>query len=129
MCKSRIFTALAFTSVAGCATYGGWEPVVDTKNTTNAANVQKDTEECRALAQQAGSPGTEAAKGGAVGGVLGAATGAAIGAVFGNPGAGAAVGGAAGGIGGGAHTGVSGDDAYKRAFINCMSGRGHKVIN
>jgi len=49
--------------------------------------------------------------------------------VAGNPGAGAAIGAAAGGIGGGATTGISADDQYKRAYINCMRGRGHNIIN
>ena len=125
----RILAIAGLLAVSGCATYGGWQPVVDTSRDPNAANVSRDTEECRALAQQAGSPGTEAAKGLAVGGLLGAATGAAIGAAVGNPGTGAAIGATAGGMGGGAYTGISGDDQFKRAYINCMRGRGHNVIN
>ena len=115
--------------LSGCATYTGWEPVADTHNDPNAARIPQDTEECKALAAQAGSPGTEAAKGTAAGGLLGAAAGAAIGAATGNPGTGAAIGAAAGGIGGGTYTGFVGDDVYKRAFTNCMRGRGHNIIN
>ena len=115
--------------LSGCATYSGWQPVADTQNDPNAANLTKDTEECKALASEAGSVGTETAKGAATGGLLGAAAGAAIGAVTGNPGSGAAIGAAAGGIGGGAYTGISGDDNYKRAYTNCMRGRGHNIIN
>lgn len=118
-----------FLMFSGCATYTGWQPVSDTRNDPNAANLARDTEECKSLAAEAGSPGTEAAKGVVAGGLLGAAAGAAIGAVAGNPGSGAAIGAAAGGIGGGTYTGVSGDDQYKRAYINCMKGRGHNVIN
>lgn len=120
---------ILFPLVAGCASYSNWQPVADPSNDRNAANLGRDTEECRQLASQAGQTGTEAAKGVAVGGLLGAAAGAAIGAVAGNPGAGAAVGAAAGGIGGGATTGISADDEYKRAYINCMRGRGHNIIN
>lgn len=116
-------------SLAGCATYGGWEPVADTYKDPNAARIPQDTQECKALASQAGSTGTEAAKGVATGGLLGAAAGAAIGAVTGSPGAGAAIGAAAGGIGGGTYTGISGDDDFKRAYTNCMRNRGHNIIN
>ncbi|MEN9681269.1 MAG: hypothetical protein RLZZ627_1162 [Pseudomonadota bacterium] len=114
---------------SGCASYSNWQPVADPANDRNAANLGVDTEQCRQLASQAGAVGTETAKGVAAGGLLGAAAGAAIGAVAGNPGAGAAIGAAAGGIGGGATTGISADDQYKRAYINCMRGRGHNIIN
>lgn len=114
---------------SGCASYSNWQPVADPSNDKNAANLGVDTEQCRQLASQAGSVGTETAKGVAVGGLLGAAAGAAIGAVAGDPGAGAAIGASAGGIGGGTATGISADDQYKRAYINCMRGRGHNIIN
>ncbi|HYE36564.1 glycine zipper family protein [Methylocaldum sp.] len=126
--KLSVFLCTVF-ALSGCATYTGWEPVVDTYNDPNAYRLQQDQAECKMLARQAGSTGTEAAKGVAAGALLGAAAGAAIGAVAGNPGGGAAVGAAAGGIGGGAHTGVSGDDQYKRAYINCLRNRGHRVVN
>jgi hypothetical protein len=120
---------MAALAMGGCATYSGWQPVVDSHNDPNAAAIPQDTRECEMLAKQAGSVGTESAKGVAAGGLLGAAAGAAIGAVAGNPGAGAAIGAASGGIGGGAYTGVSGDEEYKRAYINCMRNRGHNVVN
>jgi hypothetical protein len=129
---SKVFCAIAvplLAAMGGCATYGGWEPVVDSATDRNPQAIQQDTADCKMLAQQAGSTGTETAKGVAVGGLLGAAAGAAIGAVAGNPGAGAAIGAAAGGIGGGAQQGVSADSNYKGAFINCMRNRGHNVIN
>ena len=121
--------AASLALLSGCATYSGWQPVADTHNDPNAANITRDTEECKSLAGEAGAVGTETAKGAATGGLLGAAAGAAIGAVTGNPGSGAAIGAAAGGIGGGTYTGVSGDEQYKRAYINCMRGRGHNIIN
>ena len=126
---SRFVSILILGLLSGCASYSGWQPVVDPGNDRNAANIGVDTEACRQLASQAGSTGTETAKGVAVGGLLGAAAGAAIGAVAGNPGGGAAIGAAAGGLGGGATTGISADDQYKRAYINCMRGRGHNVVN
>jgi outer membrane lipoprotein SlyB len=132
MNKKAILAAvpvLALIFMNGCATYSNWQPTVDPYNDPNAARIPQDTQECKMLAEHAGSVGTETAKGVATGGLLGAATGAAIGAVAGNPGAGAAIGAAAGGIGGGSYTGISGDDNYKRAFTTCMRNRGHNVIN
>lgn len=129
MLKQASLIAVSLLALGGCATYSGWQPVVDYANDPNAARIPQDSEECKMLANQAGSVGTETAKGAAVGGLLGAATGAAVGAVFGSPGTGAAVGAAAGGLGGAAQQGVSGDENYKRAYINCMRGRGHNVIN
>ena len=129
MIKKVSIILASFSILSGCATYTGWQPVVDTYNDPNAYRLQQDMADCQMLAKQAGSVGTEAAKGVAAGGLLGAAAGAAIGAVAGNPGGGAAIGAAAGGIGGGAQQGVSGDEQYKRAYINCLRDRGHKVIN
>jgi uncharacterized protein YcfJ len=128
----QIVTAISimfFIVLGGCASYGGYQPTVDSYNDPNRANIQQDLADCKALAQQSGSTGTEAVKGGAVGGLLGGAAGAAIGAVVGNPGAGAAMGAAAGGIGGAASTGVNADNQYKRAYNNCMRNRGHNVID
>lgn len=124
-----VIPILALTLMNGCATYSGWQPVVDSRNDPNAAMIPQDTEECKMLAREAGSTGTETAKGMAAGGLLGAAAGAAIGAAVGSPGTGAAIGAAAGGMGGATQQGVSGDEQYKRAYINCMRGRGHNVIN
>lgn len=129
MLKKISLIIVPLLALGGCATYSNWQPVVDYANDPNAARIPQDSEECKMLANQAGSVGTETAKGAAVGGLLGAATGAAVGAVFGSPGTGAAVGAAAGGLGGAAQQGVSGDEQYKRAYINCMRNRGHNVIN
>jgi hypothetical protein len=129
MIKNVLVVLATAAALSGCATYTGWTPVVDTYNDPNAASLQQDMADCKILAQQAGSAGTESAKGVAAGGLLGAAAGAAIGAVFGSPGTGAAVGAAAGGIGGGANQGVDADYQYKRAYINCLRERGHKVVN
>ncbi|CAI8777617.1 glycine zipper family protein [Methylocaldum szegediense] len=126
--KQSVFLCTVL-ALSGCATYTGWTPVVDTYNNPNAYRLQQDLEECKMLAREAASTGTEALKGGAAGALLGAATGAAVGAVAGNPGGGAAIGAAAGGLGGAGYSGVSGDDLYKRAYINCLRNRGHKVIN
>jgi hypothetical protein len=126
-CLGAILISAVIAS--GCATYGGYQPAVDTYNDPNAYRLPQDQQECSALAKQAGSAVSETAKGVGAGALLGAATGAALGAIAGNPGTGAALGAAAGGIGGGAYQGVDADSQYKRAYINCLRGRGHNVIN
>ncbi|MDD2768244.1 MAG: glycine zipper family protein [Methylococcus sp.] len=129
MLKNISVLLAAAVAVSGCATYTGWTPTYDSYKDPNSARIPLDEQECQMMAKQAGSTGTEALKGGVVGGLVGAAAGAAVGAAVGNPGTGAAIGAASGGIGGATYQGVSGDDQYKRAFINCMRGRGHNVIN
>ena len=114
---------------SGCATYGGYQPVVDPYNDPNIGRLEQDKAECGSLANQAGSVGAETMKGVGVGALIGAAGGAAMGAIYGNPATGAATGAAIGGIGGGANQGIDADNQYKRAFNNCMRGRGHNVIN
>jgi len=125
-----ILSILATAVVAsGCATYGGYQPVVDPRTDPNYANMQQDSAECSELAKQAGNLGGDTLKGVGVGALVGAAGGAAVGAIIGNPGTGAALGAAVGGIGGGANQGIDADNNYKRAFNNCMRGRGHNPIN
>lgn len=129
----RIPVVLAVIATAfianGCATYGGYQPVVDTYNDPNAYRLQQDQQECRMLAKEAASTGTETLKGAGVGALGGAAAGAALGAVLGHPGSGAALGAAAGGIGGAGYQSVDADNQFKRAYINCLRNRGHKVVN
>lgn len=120
---------VALVILSGCATYGGYQPVVDTRTDRNPQYISQDMAECEQLAKQAASTGTEALKGGAVGALGGAAAGAALGAIIGNPATGAAIGAASGGIGGAAYSGVDADNQYKRAYISCMKNRGHSVIN
>ncbi|MEM2159377.1 MAG: glycine zipper domain-containing protein [Candidatus Nitrosotenuis sp.] len=115
--------------MTGCATYGGYQPTVDVAVDRNPQYIQQDIAECRELAQNASSTGKNAVMGVGTGALLGAATGAALGAVVGNPATGAALGAAAGGIGGGANAGMDADNQFRRAYINCMRGRGHSVID
>ncbi len=44
-------------------------------------------------------------------------------------GSGAAVGAAVGGLGAAAHQGLGAEEQYKRAYIKCLEGRGHRVLN
>src|SRR5438445_3793784 len=79
--------------ISGCASYGGWEPTVDTSRDMNRDALARDLAECKELASKAsGGTATEAAKGTGAGAVIGAAAGAVIGAVSGSPGRGAGLG-------------------------------------
>jgi outer membrane lipoprotein SlyB len=116
--------------LGGCASYGNWEPTVDPRAGANQENLNRDLSECKELASKAsGGTATEAAKGTAAGAVVGAAAGAVIGAVGGHAGSGAALGAAVGGTGAGVHQGVGSEQQYKRSYIKCLEGRGHRVIN
>ncbi|MFN8642615.1 MAG: glycine zipper family protein [Candidatus Binatia bacterium] len=113
------------------ASVAQWQPTVDTYGSSRAQYVNRDMEECRRLAQSAQGGGAvqQGVRGAATGGLVGAAGGAAIGAALGNAGRGAAVGAAAGGIGRGVGQASQADQAFRRAFSNCMRQRGHRVIN
>jgi outer membrane lipoprotein SlyB len=116
--------------LSGCASYGGWTPTVDPKSGTRQETLNQDLAECKELASKAsGDTATEATKGAAVGALGGAAIGAVIGAVTGSAGSGAALGAAIGGTGGAAHEGLSAEQQYKRSYVKCLEGRGHRVIN
>ncbi len=121
-----IATSILLTA---CAQVSGWSPTIDPYNDRNAQMIPQDQAQCEKLASNAASTGKETAMGAGAGALVGAAGGAITGAFLGNPGAGAAIGAAAGGFGGGAYKGMSSDDAYKRAFTNCMRNRGHNVVN
>lgn len=129
----RKISAVILVSVVvltGCASQGGWSPTVDPYGDPNAANIERDKVECRQLAKNAaGGVAKEAGKGTLIGGAIGAAAGAALGAAVGSPGTGAAIGAATGGFGGAAHGGFGAENDFKNAFKQCMSGRGHRVIN
>ena len=121
---------LAFVLSACSAQYTGWRPTVDTYGDPRAQYLYQDERDCEALAKRAaGSTSGETATGAGLGALGGAAAGAIIGAIAGNAGAGAAIGAASGALGGGAYRGLSSNDRYKSAYINCMRDRGHKVVN
>lgn len=126
----RVFVvSLSMWWLVGCATYGGWEPTVDPRN-SNSETLARDLGECQQLAKDAsGDAGKKAGIGALVGGVVGAASGAVIGAAAGNAGKGAAIGTAVGGLGGAAQQGLSADEEYKQVYSKCLEGRGHTVLN
>lgn len=118
--------------LVACAQTRGYTPTVDTRTSTSSAkaNLDRDTQECQALAEQAaGNTTTETAIGAGVGGAVGAATGAVVGAVADTDvGTAAGIGAAIGGVGGAATKGYQSNSEYKKAFNNCMSTRGHRVV-
>ena len=133
MARKKILTAVIISGLffSGCASQSGWTPTVDTHGDKNADRITADKAECRQLALEAsGGTANKTAEGAIAAGALGAAAGAILGAATGGSvGQSAAIGAAVGGIGGGATQGLSAEEEYKRAFINCMRNRGHNVIN
>lgn len=128
MMKTTMLFLSAMT-LAACATYGGWRPTVDPRG-AKADTLERDYEECKDLALQAsGGTAKKTAQGTAVGAVAGTAVGAMLGALGGDAGHGAAVGAALGGTGGAAAAGLSAEERYKRVYANCMTGRGHRVLD
>lgn len=119
----------SFVLIPGCATYGGYTPTVDPRMDRNPYTLDQDMGECRQLAANAGSAGMNSLQQGATGAIVGAAGGAALGAILGNPATGAALGATIGGIGGATNGAMDGDLTFKRAYINCMRGRGHAVVD
>ena len=129
MTKQAVTLGLALTTLSACVSQSQWTPTVDTFGSSRAQYVTRDQQECRQLAMQvSGSSTGQAAQGAVAGGLLGAAAGAAIGAAAGSAGRGAAIGAAAGGIGTGTVRGVQSNQAFQRAFNQCMRNRGHNVL-
>ena len=118
--------------LVACAQTRGYSPAVDPRASKPSAspNYDRDVQECGELAKQsAGNTAAETAIGAGVGGAIGAATGAVVGAVADTDVANAAmIGGAAGGVGGAIKQGYESDSNYRKAYNNCMRGRGHSVV-
>lgn len=113
----------------GCTSMTGYQPTVDAYNDKNKAYIESDTQECKALADQAsGGVFKQSGIGMGLGALAGAAAGAVAGAMAGDPATGAMIGGASGGLGGAGWQGYESDIKYKRAFDECMYGRGHRVL-
>lgn len=131
MKKSTLgITMIGGLLLSACATRTGWTPTVDTFDSPNAYRLNQDLSACDQLAREAaGGTVKETAIGTGVGAAIGAAGGAVVGAFAGSPGMGAAIGAAAGGFGGGATQGFRAEEAFKRAFRNCLRQRGHRVVN
>jgi len=123
-------TFLFLSSLLGCASLTNWTPTVDPHNDPNAANIEKDLSECKVLAKKVTGVGLEeGATLGAGLAAVGAGVGAVIGSYYGSAGSGAAIGGAIGGGSGIVAGGIHGEMTYKQAYINCVSMRGHRIID
>ena len=117
--RLRLSTIVLALAAAGCA----WRPMVDPK-TTDMARFETDLAECKQIAEQGPGAGAGAAGGAAVGYALGQVVARTTGNshVANEAGRGAAVIGGAKGAG-------SGAEAKRSVIRNCLSGRGHKVLN
>ena len=107
--------------LAGCASGGYDEPIVDMKG-VNRAQYERDLEECRAYAAQVdvGGEAVEGAVGGAIfGGILGA--------IFGNSDS-AERGAGGGAVVGGAKGAGQAVERQERVIRNCLRQRGYKVL-
>ncbi len=128
----RIATTLALLAVLGlgaCAEQNGWTPTVDSENDAHPERITKDLAACKQLASKASNQQDNTLESGGIGMVAGAAGGAILGAMVGAPAYGAGLGAAAGAAGGAGTGAVSSDHTYRQVYINCMSKRGHTVLN
>ena len=129
MKMNNVLTLLVLSALAtGCASMSGWRPIIDPRLDKHPETVQRDTVECKALADQASDITKEVGMGAAVGAVTGAAGGAAVGAVAGSAATGAA-GGAILAIPAGLWEGYQANEGFKRSFKVCMRQRGHTLVN
>jgi len=127
--RQALFFGLCVGTLSACVSQTQWSPTVDTFGSSRAQYLTRDQQECRQLAMQVSGNSTgQAARGAVTGGLIGAAGGAAIGAAAGSAGRGAAIGAAAGGLGTGTVRGVQSNQAFQRAFAQCMRNRGHNVL-
>ncbi|HYN13168.1 MAG TPA: glycine zipper family protein [Burkholderiales bacterium] len=115
----------AMIAVLGCVVLSGcaYRPIVDPAR-SDMARFESDLAECRQIAEQAPGPGAGAVVGAAAGYAVGQVAARATGhsGVANEAGRGGAVIGGAKGAGGGARS--------KRGVIrNCLTGRGHAVLN
>ena len=116
--KKYKLSAMVVLSVlaTGCASVSGWRPIVDPRMDQHPETVQRDTVECKALADQASDITKEIGMGAAVGAVTGAAGGAAVGAIAGSAATGAA-GGALLAIPAGLWEGYQANEDFKRCLL------------
>ena len=119
----RKFMLLGVLVLAACDGYPTSRPLA--VDGTRNANFGQDEIECRALAanynpqKQAGAIGGGAVSGALIGGLTSASGQSTEGAL-----AGAAI----GGLLGAAEGSYEEDEARRQVLINCMQGRGHRVI-
>lgn len=118
-------STLALLSLTACASNGGarYEPIVDGKK---AANYQNDLAQCQSLATERAYMNDDTKQDMLVGAAIGAVVGLADGDTSDTEGA---IGGAiAGAVAGGSSRAVEARSERKEIVVNCMAGRGHKVV-
>jgi outer membrane lipoprotein SlyB len=103
-----------------------YRPVIDTKG-QDMSNFETDLSECQGIAREDGVV-DDVAKSAAVGAATGAVIGGVISAMAGDPGAGALVGAGYGATAGSVDGTISGTRDQKQIVVNCMLGRGYKVL-
>lgn len=114
-----LFALLALSMVTACADSGaGYRPILDG---TPTETYQADLAACQALAKSQKQFDQEAI--GAV--AIGAGTGAILGEVDDNDALGGAI---VGAIAGGAAGAVNASDRREAIVIECLRGRGHRVV-
>jgi hypothetical protein len=127
--SAKILPLILLVSLSACAEQENWQPTVDVANDPNASKLNADMYACRQLASKAADQTNTVAEDTGIGLVGGAAGGALLGAIAGGPATGAALG-AVVGTGAGLGTGASHADAtFRKVFSNCLSKRGHPVLN
>lgn len=121
MTKTLIFTLLAGAGlISACAEMGaGYTPILDGKPTPQ---FERDLDACQTLARDQSQFTQETA----AASVLGAGAGAVVGAFDDDTGmAGGAI---AGALAGGVAVAVDSTERRKMIVIECMRGRGHRVV-
>jgi len=126
---TKTLSVILLVGVAACAQQNNWTPTVDTGNDAHLATLGNDMQACKQLAIQASDQTGTVGEDTGIGMIGGAAGGALLGAMVGAPAMGAGLGAAAGtGIGFGSGA-ASSDATYKRVYTNCLTKRGHTVLN
>lgn len=115
-------SSVGLLALGGCASGGAaYQPIVD--GPTGAA-YQADLADCQQLAETRGYDNsdtrTSAAIGAGLGGIIGLADSGSLGE--------AAVGAAIGGLFGGGSGAIETREERKQIVMNCMAGRGHRIV-
>ncbi len=123
MFKKAVLT-ICLLSLTACGAGSGYRPIVDGKN----AKYESDLSACQGLAAQREYMNDDSKIETGLAAGAGALGGAAIGAGSGNTGEGAIAGLVVGALAGAVGSSMKDKEEQKSIVINCMRGRGHKVI-
>jgi hypothetical protein len=120
----KLIALVCLSSLTACGVGSGYRPIVDGKN----ANYESDLSACQGLGAQRGYMNDDSKIETGLSAGAGALGGAVIGSNSGNAGAGALAGLGVGLIAGAIGSSMKDKEEQKSIVINCMRGRGHKVI-